>query len=119
MNNKLTNALKWGKFTAIIGIITSALSILSCAGAIFGIITLLGYLKLNKATDDLKQLTMSNPNPSGEDYENLMVSYGDYFKMLGIAQIVAIALTLLGVIFYIVFFAVIMSAVGNSMYYSY
>ena len=117
MNEKLKDVLKWGKFQAIVGIITSAFSLLSCVGIPMGILMLMGYMKLNNATDELKRLVEANPNPSSEDYENIMVLYGGYLKMLSIGWIVSIVMGIVLTIIYFVFIAVIMSAFSTDFYY--
>lgn len=117
MNEKLKDVLKWGKFNAIVGIITSALSMLSCVGIPVGILMLMGYMKLNNATDELKQLVAVNPNPSAQDYENILAMYGNYLKMLSIGWIVSIVMGLVVMVVYFLFFAVMFSAFSPDMYY--
>ncbi|MCI0502832.1 MAG: DUF5362 family protein [Fusobacteria bacterium] len=116
--NKLNSAIKWGKFNAIIGMIGSVIAILGCISLPVGIIMLIGFMKLNNATDELKALA-AKAGSSAEDYENVIEKYGNYLKMLGIANIINIVMAVLGVIFYVVFFGFIMSLAGGSGNYNY
>ena len=54
MQEKIKEAQIWGKIHAIIGIVGSVFSMLSIVGIPLGVLALLAYLRLNKATDDLK-----------------------------------------------------------------
>ena len=101
MNATLKNTIRWGKFNAILGMVTSAFSILSVVGAPFGVLSLLGFIKLNTATDTLKNLTLKE-DPSPKEYEEILVTYGEYHKWLGIAQIAQIVLSIMAIFFWIV-----------------
>lgn len=100
MNQKLKEAATWGKINAIIGMIGSAMSILTIIGIPVGVLSLLGFLKLNQATDELKLLSQKETTTT-EEYENLMETYGNYHKMLGIAQITGLVMAILGMLFWI------------------
>ena len=112
MNNKLTSAVKWGKFNSIFGIVMSILSILSCVGLVVGILMLIAYLKLNAATDSLKELSTKAAN-SSEEYETVVEKYGEYLKYLGITNIIVLVLMIVGIIFSIIFYSVLFATVGS------
>lgn len=112
---KLTSAVKWGKFNAIFGIIVSILTILSCTGIVSGILMLLAYLKLNNATDALKELAAKAGNTS-EEYEGVIEKYGEYLKFLGIVNIISLVLIILAVVLFIIFFGAIMAFASGGNY---
>ena len=112
--NKLTSAVKWGKFNAIIGIIISIFTILSCAGLVPGILMLIAYLKLNNATDALKELAAKAAN-STEEYETVIEKYGEYLKFLGITNILSIVVGIIAVILIVIFYGVIIAAAGSTV----
>lgn len=113
MENKLRNAVKWGRFNAVFGIIISAIQIVSCFGIVTGIIMLMSYIKLNKATDDLKLLEGKEAK-TPEEYENVMEKYGEYLKLMGIANIVALVLGIISIILGFLFFGVIVSIIAGA-----
>lgn len=111
MSVKLSSALRWGRFNAILGIIMSIGTLVGCLP--IGIVILIAYLKLNGATDALKTLATKASNTT-EDYENVIEKYGEYLKMLGIANILAIVLSIVVALIYVIFFGVIMASAGSS-----
>lgn len=117
MNLKIKEALTWGRIVSIFGFITSIFTMLSCIGIPAGIIMLLGYIKLNNATDELKRISMKQDPVTTEDYEEVLVLYGKYLKMFGIAIIVSIAMSIIAMILYILVFAAIFSAGYGSFSY--
>ncbi len=110
MNLKIKDALTWGRIVSIFGFITSIFTMLSCVGIPAGILMLLGYIKLNNATDELKRISMKQDPITTEDYEEVIDLYGKYMKMFGIAVIVSIAMSLVVMVLYALFFAAIFSA---------
>ena len=110
MDLKIKDALTWGRFVSIFGFITSIFTMLSCFGLPIGILMLMGYIKLNNATDELKRISMKTDMVTKEDYEEVISLYGKYMKMFGIASIVSIVMTIIGVILYVLLFAAIFSS---------
>lgn len=110
MNLKIKDALIWGRIVTIFGFITSIFTILSCVGIPAGILMLLGYIKLNNATDELKRISMKQDPVTIEDYEEVFDLYGKYLKLLGISIIVSIAMSIVAMILYAMFFAAIFSS---------
>jgi hypothetical protein len=110
MNLKIKEALTWGRIVSIFGFITSIFTMLSCVGIPAGILMLLGYIKLNNATDELKRISMKQEPATAEDYEEVIDIYGKYLKLLGISIIVSIAMSIVAMILYVLVFAAIFSA---------
>lgn len=96
MQEKIREAQTWGKIHAIIGIVGSVFSMLSVVGIPMGVLALLAYLRLNRATDDLKALGAKEIQ-TAEDYQGVVEGYGAYMKLLTIGQIIGIALAVLTV----------------------
>lgn len=117
MNFKIKEALIWGRIVSIFGFITSIFTILSFVGIPAGILMLLGYIKLNNATDELKRISLKQDPVTTADYEEVLGLYGKYLKLLGISIIVSIAMSIIAMILYAIFFAAIFSAGFGS--YSY
>lgn len=78
-----------------------------------GVLMLLGFMKLNNATDELKRISMKNDLVTTEDYEEVISLYGKYMKMISIASIVSIVMSIIGFILYILIFAAIFSSGMN------
>ncbi len=117
MNLKIKDAVSWGRFVAIFGFITSGFTMLSFVGIPIGVIMLLGYIKLNNATDELKKISEKTGELTTGDYEDVLSLYGKYFKLIGIGTIVSIVMSIIGIIFYILFFMALFA--GYSGYTSY
>lgn len=110
MNEKIKEALTWGRIVSIFGFITSIFTMLSCVGIPAAIIMLLGYIKLNNATDELKRISMKQDLVTTADYEEVFDLYGKYLKLMGISIIVSIVMSIIAMIIYGIFFAAIFSA---------
>lgn len=117
MNLKIKEAITWGRVVAIFGFIGSGLSMLSCIGIPVGVITLLGFIKLNNATDELKAISLKNEAKTVEDYEEVLSLYGKFFKMLTIGAIVSIVMSIIVTILYVMFFVALFA--GFDGYTSY
>ena len=110
MNLKIKEAVTWGRLVAIFGFISSGLTMLSCVGIPVGIIMLLGFIKLNNATDELKAISLKGEARTAEDYEEVIGLYGKCFKMIGIGAIVSVIMSIVVMILYALFFAVLFSS---------
>lgn len=118
MDLKIKDALTWGRFVSIFGFITSIFTMMSCIGIPVGVIMLISFMKLNNATDELKRISLNLENATKENYEEVVSIYGKFLKMMGIASIVSIAMSIIGVILYILLFVVIFSrGMGSYMNY--
>lgn len=117
MNLKIKDALIWGRVVSIFGFITSIFTMLSGFGIPVGVLMLLGYIKLNNATDELKKISMKQDPATTEDYEEVIDLYGKYLKLLAISSIVSIVMAIIGMILVLAF--VILFAAGFESYYSY
>lgn len=117
MNLKIKDALTWGRIVSIFGFITSIFTMLSGFGIPVGVVMLLSFIKLNNATDELKRISMKQDPVTAEDYEEVIDLYGKYLKLLAIATILSIVMTIIAMI--LVFAFVILFAAGFESYYSY
>ena len=89
---------------------------LSCIGIPVGVIMLLGYIKLNNATDELKKISMRTDELTAGDYEEVITLYGKFFKMIGIGTIVSIAMGIILAIFYFLFIMAIVASYSGYAY---
>ncbi len=104
MDLKIKEAITWGRVVAILGFISSGLTMLTFIGIPVGVLMLLGFVKLNNATDELKAISQKGGNRTAEDYEEVISLYGKCYKMIGIGAIVSVIMSIIGMILYALFF---------------
>lgn len=101
----------WATFRAVIEIIYGASACLSIVGAIFGVPLILAAIKLLNYVDAVKVAFRTNNNEKMKESVELLQKY---FKLNGIAMIIAIAFAILVIIVEIILIFLMIAAAGSS-----
>lgn len=109
--NKLAGDMK---FFGIYQIIAGIISCLNCVGLIWGIPIIFSGIRLNEAADALKNYNITR-DPKTLDYA--FERQARFFFIQKIIIIVALALSLVSVIFVLLFFGVIVRMLSQLKYY--
>ena len=100
----------WAKFIGVMNIIMGAFSCLGIITAAYGIPLIISGIRLLGAVEDLGKYSREGDAARLADtFSNLY----KYFKLTGIAYIVMICFTVLGIILYGALFALILANLGN------
>ncbi len=113
----ISTTSKWAKFQAILNIICGAFTCISIIGIPVGIFLILSGMNLLRACEKLGNYL--NTNDMGKIAESYVELKG-FFKNRGIASIIKICFSIIGILLYIVIFAAAIAAyMGSSGAYSY